>query len=101
MGLTITPTNNDREYAEIRGNIAESPCSLTWQAMKVYKVDDNTCAIAGWLHTSLGINVYPREKNLNYPELAAIKLRKDEYEVNGKNPQGDWIKVRRQPSIIK
>ncbi len=53
MGLTITPTNNDREYAEIRGNIAESPCQLTWQAMKVHRLDDNTVAIAGWLQNSI------------------------------------------------
>jgi hypothetical protein len=101
MALTITPTNSETEYGEIRGNLAESACSLTWQAMKVYKVDDITCAIAGWLQTSLGIDVYPREKRLNYPELVVIKLRKGEYEVNGKNAQGDWIKVKRQPSQIE
>ena len=101
MGMTITPTNSDKDYAEIKGNLSENVCQLHWQAMKVHRVDDSTVAIAGWLLTAFGLDVYPREKTIQYPELAVVKLHKGQYQVNGKDASGNWIKVDRTPSRIE
>lgn len=101
MGMIITPTNSDKEYADIKGNLAENFCQLHWQAMKVYRLDESTIAIAGWLQTAFGLEAYPRDKTIKYPELAVLKLHKGQYQVNGKDAGGNWIKVDRQPSRIE
>lgn len=101
MGMIFTPTNSGTEYAEIRGNLAENFCQLHWQSMKVHRLDETTVAIAGWLQTAFGLDVYPREKIAKYPELVVIKLHKGQYQVNGKDGSGNWIKVDRTPSRIE
>lgn len=101
MGMTFTPSGSDTQYAEIRGNIADNAISIYWAAVRMHKLDDNTIVLAGSMTTGVGVEHYPRDKEPKYPELVFIKLRKDAYEVNSKNSQGEWVKVKREPSKVE
>ncbi|WP_319418867.1 hypothetical protein [Pleurocapsa sp. FMAR1] len=90
----------DDPYGKLRGDKAEAYFKISFDEAKVYSTDD-AYIVAAFITNYSGVVRSFKASDALLPGLCAIPIYGREYEIRGKDANGNWQGVKYQPSVFE
>lgn len=101
MTLYFNPPKDGDKFATIGGSLENVNTQLVFTEARIQKSDDGAYKLFMMLHEASDLAAVG-DKNWKFsPCLTSIILRSEEYERNKKDNDGNWTKVKTQPTEVE